>query len=171
MCRNILIIYTAACAAVHGWNQSHPTGWIQCGEVIPSCLFCWYPLQNMVWPSLFSLVIKDRLPGECSPMPADSVCRISLGGIISSVTCCLLVSEAPRSPALLVGCLQDLEIRRETFSAVVLPVASRFPAVICGSTLLLWPWPCGYYLIPQPLFSIYFCLICLVSVFYVSFFS
>ena len=103
MSRNILIIDTAECPAVHGWNQSHPTQCVQCGEVTPGCSFCWDPLQNMVWPSLFSLVIKGRLTGECSLIPAGEFCRIRLWHAISSATCCLLVSEISGSPALLVG--------------------------------------------------------------------
>lgn len=134
-----VIIYTAAYPAVRGWIHLHPTQGAERGEVILSCLFCWNPLQNVVWPFLFSFTVKGRLPGECSPTPADTCC------IISSVTCCLLVSEIPKSPTLLVRCFWDHEMRRETFSAVVLPVALWFPEVSHGSPLLLRVWLRGCY--------------------------
>lgn len=118
--------------------------WVACSAGTHSRMWC-YP-------------ICSASPSEVGYL-GSAVPYLEICCTISSVTCCLLVSEIPKGPILLVRCFWDHEIRRETFSAVVLPVA-LYPEVNHGNPPLFKAVAVWVLFYIEPLFSIYPSLIC-----------
>lgn len=160
MGKKMLVIYTAVHLAVPGWINLCPAQGIQCDELMLNCLFCWNQFQNVVWPSLFNLTIKGRLPGECSLIPGNMYC------IISSVTYFLLMSEIPKGPGEML--LRPWDEKRD-FAVVPLVALCSLKSSMGGPCFLrvwLCVWLCGYYFnIASSQHLPFFNLFCLVSYF------